>query len=88
MAGGLSTNATTSLLMELIQRSALDISQMTDGDHHRIVWIEVLSIKLMIVRNNLRTTWIGIFLFHLLQLILHHLLATLWVSKDFLQVGD
>ena len=86
--GTLGTYTATSLLTELRQRSTLDIAQMTYRDHHWIVRVEVLCIELMLIRYNLRTARIAIFLFHFLQLILHHLLAALGIVKNLLQVGN
>ena len=80
--------ATTCLLTEVSQRSTLDISEVTHGHNDRIVWIEVLSIELMLVWDYLCTTLVAITLLHLLQLLLHHFLATLWVVQDLLQVGN
>ena len=42
----------------------------------------------MVEGDDLRTTVVAVFLLHLLQLVLHHLLATLRVVQDLLQVSD
>ena len=42
----------------------------------------------MLVGDDFRATGVAIFLFHFLQLLLHHLLAALGVVEDFLQVLD
>ena len=42
----------------------------------------------MLVRNNLCAACIAILLLHFQELLLHHLLATLGVVEDFLQVVD
>ena len=74
--------------MEVVERRALDVTHVGDGDHHGIVGIEVLGIELVVEGNNLRATLVAILLLHLLQLLLHHLLTTLGVVQDFLQVGN
>ena len=61
---------------------------MTDCDNHRIVWIEVLWIKLVIVWLDHSTTCIAILLLHLIEFILHHLLAKFWIVQDLVQVVD
>ena len=87
MTGSLGTYASTALLVELVQMGTLDVTHVRNGNNHWIVGIEVLGIKLVIEGNNLGTTLVAILLLHLLQLVLHHLLATLGVIQDFLQVG-
>ena len=88
MTGGLGTDASPALLVEVVERRALDVTHVGDGDHHGIVGIEVLGIELVVEGNNLRATLVAILLLHLLQLLLHHLLTTLGVVQDFLQVGN
>ena len=61
---------------------------MTDCDNHRIVWIEVLWIKLVIVWLDHSTTCIAILLLHLIEFILHHLLAKFRIVQDLVQVVD
>ena len=77
-------SATTCLLAELAQWSTLDISQVTDGDNHWVVGIEVFGIELMLIGDNLCTTGISILHLHFHQLVLHHLLATLGIVENFL----
>ena len=85
-ASTLRTNTTTSLLLEVCKRSTLDITKMTNGNNNRVIRIEVLSIKLMFIRDNLCTTVIAILLLNLLQLFLHYFLTTLRVIKNLLQI--
>ena len=42
----------------------------------------------MVEWYDLRTTLVAILLLHLLQILLHHLLTTLWVVEDLLQLCD
>ena len=88
MAGSLRAHTATALLVELIQVGTLDVTHVRNGDNHRIVGIEVLGIELVVEGDNLCTTCVAILLFHLLQLVLHDLLAALGVVQDFLQVGN
>ena len=82
----LRTYTTTSLLLEVCKRSTLDITKVTNGNNNRVIRIEVLSIKLMLIRDNLCTTVIAILLLNLLQLFLHYFLTTLRVIKNLLQI--
>ena len=84
----LGTNTTTSLLTELRQSGTLDISKVANCDNHWVVWIEVLWVELMVVRLNHGTTVVTIFLLHLIEFILHHLLAKLRVVQYLIQVVD
>ena len=88
MAGSLGTDASASLLVELVKLGALDVAHVRNGDDHRIVGIEVLGIELVVEGNNLGAALVAILLLHLLQFLLHDLLATLGVVEDFLQVGN
>ena len=87
-AAAFGTQTATTLSMEVAQRRALDITHVANGDHHGIIGIEVLGIELMVEGDNLRLTLVAILLLHLQQVLLHHLLTTLGVVEDFLQVGD
>ena len=87
-ASTLRTYTTTSLLLKVCKRSALNITKVTNSNNNRVIRIEVLSIKLMLIRDNLCTTVIAILLLNLLQLFLHHFLTTLRVIKNLLQVLD
>ena len=80
------SNTSTGLLTELRKSRALDVSKMAYRDDNRVIGIEVLGIELVLVRNNLRTALITIFLLHLKQLVLHNLLAKLWVAEYLLEV--
>ena len=85
-ASTLRTNTTTSLLLEVCKRSTLDITKVTNGNNNRVIRIEVLSIKLMLIRDNLCTTVIAILLLNFLQFFFHHLLTTLRVIKNLFQI--
>ena len=85
-ASTLRTNTTTSLLLEVCKRSTLNITKVTNGNNNRVIRIEVLSIKLMLIRDNLCTTNISILLLNLLQLFLHYFLTTLRVIKNLFQI--
>ena len=74
--------------MELVQRRTLDIAHMADGNHHRIIGIEVLCVELVVEGDNLCTTLVAILLLHLQQVLLHHLLTALGIVENLLQVGD
>lgn len=88
MTGSLGAHTATTLLVELVEMGALDVTHMGDGDNHRIVGIEVLGIELVVEGDDLRTTGVAILLLHLKQILLHHLLATLGIVEDLLQLGD
>ena len=87
-AGAFRSHAATSLLLEVGERSTLDIAEVADGDDDRVVGIEVLCIELVLVRDDFRTAVIAIFLLYLLQLCLHHFFTTLRVVQNLLQVLD
>ena len=42
----------------------------------------------MVEGNDLRTTLVAVFLLHFEQILLHHLLTTLGIVENLLQVGD
>ena len=86
--GTLAADTTTGLLAELRQWSALDISQMTDRNHHRIVGIEVFGVELFARVFDFSTAFITILFLHFLQFILHHLLAKFRVIEYRLQIGN
>ncbi len=88
MTGSLGTDTTASLLVEFVQMGTLDIAHVADGDDHWIIGIEVLGIELVVEGDNLGTTLVAILLLHLLQLILHHLLTTLRIVENLLQVSN
>ncbi len=88
MTSTLGTQSTTALSMEVGKRCTLDIAHVADGDHHRIIGIEVLGVELMIEGDNLCLALIAILFLHLQQVFLHHLLATLRIIQDFLQVSN
>ena len=67
---------------ELRQRSALDVTEMTNSNNNWVVWIEVLRIKLMLVWHDLRAARVTISFFNFLKLVLHHLLAKFWIVED------
>ena len=80
--------STAGLLTEVGQRCALDVAEMANSDDNRIVGIEVLSIELMLVGDNLRTTLITILFLDFIQVILHHLLAAFRVVENLLELID
>ena len=82
----LSTYTATSLLAEFRQSSTLDVAKVTYCDNNRVVRIEVFSVKLMFVRDNLCTTSVAIFLLNFIKLILHNLLAKFWIAQNLLKV--
>ena len=61
---------------------------MTHGDNHWVVWIEVFRIELMVIRLNHGTTCVTILLLHLVEFILHYLLAELRIVQNLVQVVD
>ena len=87
-AGTLGTNAAASLLTEFRQWSTLDVTQVTHGDNHWIVWIEILWVELVVVWLNHGAARVTILLLHLVELILHYLLAKLRVVQYLVQVVD
>ena len=96
LTGAGTTNAysTPALSTEVRLQGALDIAQMRHSDNHWVVGIELLRIELGVRELNLSATLVAILLFHILQLVLHHLLTELWfieyalqVSYEFFEVG-
>ena len=87
-AGSLGTYTTASLLTEFRQWSTLDITQVTHGDDHWVVRIEILWVKLVVVWLDHGAARVTILLLHLVELVLHHLLAKLWVVENLIQVVD
>ena len=85
--GTLGTHAAARLFAELAQRSTLDVAKMAHRDDDGIVGIEVLSIELMLIGDDFRATSVTVFVFYLLKILFHHLLATLGIVKNLLQVG-
>ena len=88
MTGCLRTHTATALLMEVAQRSALDVTHVRDGDDNRIIGIEVFGIELVVEWDNLCTTLVAILLLNLEQILLHNLLTTLGVIENLLQLGN
>ena len=88
MTGCLGTNTSSTLFVELIEMGALDVTHVRNSDDYRIIGIEVLSIKLMVEGDNLRTTLVTVLLLHLQEIVFHHFLTTLRVVEDLLQVGN
>ena len=88
MAGSFGSDTSTTLLVELVKLGTLDVTHVRDSDDNGIIGIEVFGIELVVEGNNLCTTLVAIFLLHLLQFVFHHLLATLGVVENFLQVGN
>ena len=44
--GTLAAHSSPALLSELAECSAFDIAEVTDGDNHWIIWVEILGIEL------------------------------------------
>ena len=84
----LGAHASASLCMELREGRALDVAHVRNGDDHGVVRIEVFGVELMVEGNDFRLALVAIFLLHLLQFLLHHLLAALGVVENLLQVGN
>ena len=84
----LGSYSSTSLLTEFGQWGTLNIAQMAYRNNHRIIWIEILWIKLVVIRLDHGTTIITVFLLHLVELIFHHLLAKLRIVQDLVQIVD
>ena len=61
---------------------------MTHGDNHWVVWIEVFWIELMVIWFNHGATCVTILLLHLVEFILHYLLAELRIVQNLVQVVD
>ena len=73
--GSFASNTSASLLSEFAQLRTFDVAQMTDRNHDRIVGIKILGIELVLIGNDFCTAHIAIFIFHLIEFILHHLLT-------------
>ena len=87
-ACSLRTYAAARLLAELAERCALDVAQVRYGDDNRVVRVEVFGVELVLVRLDLRAALVAVLLLHLLQVVLHHLLAKLRVAENLLEVGN
>ena len=61
---------------------------MTHGDNHWVVWIEVFWVELMVIWLNHGATCVTILLLHLVEFILHYLLAELRIVQNLVQVVD
>ena len=61
---------------------------MAHGDDYRVVGIEVLWIELVVVGLDHGAACVTILLFHLVQLVLHHLLTKLRVIENLVQIVD
>ena len=61
---------------------------MAHGDDYRVVGIEVLWIELVVIGLDHGAACVTILLFHLVQLVLHHLLAKLRVIENLVQIVD
>ena len=57
-------------------------------NNHRVVRIEVLSIELVLERLDFSTTLVAILLLHLVQLVLHYLLAQFGIVEYRLQISN
>ncbi len=88
MTGSLGSDTAASLLVELVELGALDVTHVRNGDDHGVVGIEVLGIELMVEGNDFRTALVAILLLDLLQFLLHDLLAALGIVQYLLQVGN
>ena len=82
----LASHAAPCLFAEFAERRALDVTQMADGDYHGVVGIEIFGVELLAGIFYLGAPFVAVFLLHLLQFVLHHLLAQFGVVKDLLQV--
>ena len=61
---------------------------MAHGDDYRVVGIEVLWIELVVVGLDHGAACVTILLFHLVEFVLHHLLAKLRVIENLVQIVD
>ena len=77
-----------SLRAEFGQRCALDISEMTDGDHHFVIGIEVFGVEVRKVGEDFGLALVAIGFFHFQQFVLDHLLAKFGVGQDLIEVGN
>ena len=86
--GSLAAHTATALLAELAQGGTLHIAHVTDGDDHGVIGIEVFGIELLAGVLDLRAALVAVFLLHLEQFVLHHLLAEFGVVENLLQIVD
>ena len=61
---------------------------MAHGDDYRVVGIEVLWIELVVVGLDHGAACVTILLFHLVEFVLHHLLAKFRVIENLVQIVD
>ena len=61
---------------------------MTDCDYHRVVWIEIFWVELVVVRFDHGAACIAILIFYFVEFVLHYLLAKLWIVQDLIQIID
>ena len=87
-AAALSSYSTTALGTELSQRGALDVAQMTQGNYHLVIGIEILGIELLGTGHDDAEAGSVKLLLDLNELILHDLAAQFIVGKDFVVVLD
>ena len=76
------TDSTSGLSSELTERCSLDVSQMTHGDNHRVVGIEVFRIKFLRGIFDDSPSFVTIFLLHFHQFVFHHFLAKFRVVEN------
>ena len=76
------SNSAASLRMIFCQRSAFNISQMTEGYYHFVVSIEIFRIKLFVAIHNFATTVISVFFFYFKEFFLNYIAANIFVIEN------
>ena len=84
----LGTHTASSLSTVLLERGALDITEVGDGDDHGIVAVEVLGVHLLAGIFNLGTALVAELLLDLNEFLLDDLAALGGIVEDSLQVLD
>ena len=59
---------------------------MTHGDNHWVVWIEIFWVELMVIWFDHGATCVTILLLHLVEFVLHYLLAEFRIVQNLVQV--
>ena len=85
---GLLSYSSPALRAELRQRSALDVAQVGDCNHHVIVGIEVFRVKFFSAHRYLGAALVSVFLLDFESFLLYDIELLGIGSKDLLAAGD
>ena len=80
--------SSSSLSLEICQRSTLDIAHVRNSNDHLIISIEIFRIQIFRSIDDIGLTFISILVFDFLQFIFDNLHTKIIVFKDLFQVGN